>query len=244
MSSFQGTLFDLYQSLQTVTCLNPMGNLALFLLRMSVTEARRRIGNTAQPPSLPTELWAKVTGFMSTKVWAKASGTCRAMSAVEMQKIRLFVTQQGIARWLAAQWGGARIIELYLGKDTTMPWCIPRDCPPLSSLLVLRLDCASELSLAAGQWLTWLLLRSTNLTDLVVRCQSGLAIPPLSNLLHLNLTCVEFSTAVLHPIQQLSQLKTLRLKSSKNAGSDDGLFRDTLDLTGLQLLDRVSIEHM
>ena len=213
------------------------------------------MGSTAQPPSLPTELWAKVAGFMSNKDWAKASATCRATKAVEMQKIYLSVMQPGVVRWLAAHMGGARIIELYLGENKGMPWCIPRDSPPLSLLLVLRVHSirafslenghrVSEFSLAARQWLTWMLLRSTNLTNLDIACQRGLAIPPLRNLLHLNLTCVKFSTAVLHPIQQLSQLKTLRLKSSKNAGSDDGLFRDTLDLTGLQLLDRVSIEHM
>ncbi|BDA43757.1 hypothetical protein COCOBI_04-7730 [Coccomyxa sp. Obi] len=68
------------------------------------TRSRRRVGSNAQPPSLPTDLWARVAGFMSTNSWAKASGTCRAMKAVRPQHISLTVTQSAGLRWLAAHW--------------------------------------------------------------------------------------------------------------------------------------------
>lgn len=120
-----------------------------------------------------------------------------------------------------------------------MPWCIPTDSPPLLSLLRLDVFSAVEFSPAAGQWLTWLLLQSTNLTDLRILCCRSLVIPPLSSLLHLNLKCMDFSPAETDPLRHLSQLKTLRLSTVY-----DEQLQGTLDLTSLQLLERLSLEDI
>lgn len=65
------------------------------------------------PAELPHDVWAIVASHMLPEEWAKACGTCRATSRVQLAKVKAVPWHLQELRWLAKRWSSADVIRLH-----------------------------------------------------------------------------------------------------------------------------------
>ncbi|BDA43027.1 hypothetical protein COCOBI_04-0370 [Coccomyxa sp. Obi] len=79
-------------------------------------------GGARQPITLPVEVWKEVANHMSTRQWAKVSGTCRAMSQVQPRRIECLAARQqtpehllDMLQWCINHWREAEKFGIKFG---------------------------------------------------------------------------------------------------------------------------------
>ncbi|BDA45927.1 hypothetical protein COCOBI_08-0190 [Coccomyxa sp. Obi] len=63
-------------------------------------------------PHLPEEIWLRISSMLSTREWAGASGTCRALQQMQLEGIDIVTSctelDYSALKWLMRRMGSAR----------------------------------------------------------------------------------------------------------------------------------------
>ena len=157
---------------------------------------------------LPVEIWRQIADHMSTKAWARVSGTCKAMHYVQPKQISIGVSSESALAWVQTHWGQASTLKLNWHEG--IPWIMAHNAASLTSLKRVELRLFEEGWPTTATVLTWLLAQATQLQLLVVHRPTALVVPPLCNLSHLIMASSDM-TATTTAFRQLHNLQTLWL---------------------------------
>ncbi|BDA47180.1 hypothetical protein COCOBI_10-0250 [Coccomyxa sp. Obi] len=166
-------------------------------------------------PYLPEDLWLHIASFLSTEEWIGASGTCKALRVMPVERISIAVdlfkgsAAKSVLLWMASHLRGARTIVVngwpvrcsVSKMDFNAIWCamqpaVEASAPPLSLLTVLSLRCGRPFGVEGnhkmknpydGIYLSRILKKAINLGRLNIVCNDVPALPPMANLKHLSL---------------------------------------------------------
>ncbi|BDA43026.1 hypothetical protein COCOBI_04-0360 [Coccomyxa sp. Obi] len=152
------------------------------------------------PTGLPVEVWKEVAGHMSTRLWARASGTCRTMSQVQP---RVLECEAGwkqtperlldMVQWRMNHWGEAEKLGIHFGDVCPSTLCkLMKKSSPSEHLQQLAFDfspCREAENYIAVDKLArpWLL-------------------PFLRQAGHIEALCLEGISRVLHGLSMLDKL--------------------------------------
>lgn len=192
--------------------------------------------------SLPLELWQRILTFLSTKEWAKASGTCRAFRGIQLDVIDLDVKSHNALGWAGKQWHACSKLSLNLKAGFDCAY-LPPEVAALGDLAVLRVFHSGVLgnSEAFPMWLGSLLSNCRALQALVLSSVQALPfLPPLLHLRHLVLTLVDFGHSLLSSLGMLHGLVSLSLEACRG----QYLRCPHFDLTSLFQLKDFRIEQI
>ncbi|CAL8462077.1 g1608 [Coccomyxa elongata] len=198
----------------------------------------------APAPHLPDELWHRIAGFLSTKDWVGASGSCRHLRQLQLEHLNITATSAhgsiSALLWLAKQLPGARslvlggwIVKSALQQEVADKVRIAmqpalQSPEALSKLSILRVQLGPSDDERAkrmnstgdlphmGICLGPILAKATRLSKLELACVSAAGLPPLANLRHMALHLFRFpmSDRISTLLQNMPSLETLQLSHS------------------------------
>ena len=177
---------------------------------MQAKEQHRRL-RAATFPHLPEELWLDIARSMSTKEWAKVSGTCMAWHQLQPQTIACRIDQVSVVKWLFSHCRSAVHLQICTPGDSNIVLQPPLVTQPLGSLRWLQLD-ISQTSYAWLRWQRHLLDKATQLERLEMKVYPYLDLPPMAALKHLELFYSAESFQLRGSISSLVNLDTLALR--------------------------------
>lgn len=185
---------------------------------MNVNSAKMPEACQRMAPQLPCEVWSLISEPLTTKEWARASGTCKATAAVKPRILIHMPKDHAELKWICSRWAEAGSLGLDLRTPGLLEFAtvhmIIRSLQQMPSMHAQQLALSCHTAQSAGvQYVQKLLAAAPNLRMLSLNTACIPALPALQNLRHLH-------------------LKARRVLSSQSSRS----------LSGLRALETLSIE--
>ena len=141
---------------------------------------------------LPCEIWSLISEPLTTKEWARASGTCKATAAVKPRILIHVPKDHAELKWICSRWAEAGSLGLdlrthgLLEPATVQMMISSLQHMPSMHAQQLALSCRTAQS-AGVQYVQKLLAAAPNLCMLSLNTACIPALPALQNLRHLHL---------------------------------------------------------
>ncbi|BDA47179.1 hypothetical protein COCOBI_10-0240 [Coccomyxa sp. Obi] len=145
-------------------------------------------------PHLPEELWLRIANFLCTRDWVRASGACKALQQMQVERITLHLRKTS-ATPPAMLWMASRLQAVGASAQPL----------PLSTVLSVKMGRPYKVigemeNSNVGKHLLEILQKAINLSRLNVVCKAVPALPQMTSLKHLSL---QVEDAVLSAEQHL-----------------------------------------
>ena len=194
-------------------------------------------------PQLPCEVWSLISEPLTTKEWARASGTCKATAAVKPRILIHMPKDHDELKWICSRWAEAGSLGLDLRTSGLLEPATVRMM--ISSLQQMPNMHAQQLALscrtaqcAGVQYVQKLLAAAPNLCMLSLNTACIPALPALQNLRHLHLQARRVMS--IQSSRSLSGLRALETLSIEIFHVSEGS-PARIDLEGYSHLQAVSL---
>ena len=190
---------------------------------------------------LPTEVWELIAQHMSLQQWDRIATICQASPSAKPAKNDMVVASHSALKCLRKYWGHARFLDLDI-HPSKIPCLADFQAADLKRVEQLLLRFPQGYEYPSPLFVARLLSHTPALKVLALDVPDCVALPPLKNLQHVCLYLITLDDAAIRCLQNLSQLRTLRMQGNSNV--QESIECAPVDLTRLPKLTNVALRNV